>query len=155
MIGRLSVPQGTSLHPGSFGGPPEYFLGVEGSALGSGSGRGSGGGFGDALIRAHAYARAGLLNVVQLTGGMLTKAFALHFACTLPAGHTINLVDQYADDITGEQISIDGGTSPVHEGPGLGVEIDEKKVLELHAAMPKTGAWPNPRHEHDGGIADY
>ncbi len=89
------------------------------------------GGFGDALIRAHAYARAGLLNVFQLTGGMLTKAFALHFACTLPAGHTINLVDQYADDITDDVIDIDSGTSPVPEGPGLGIAVDEHKIREL------------------------
>lgn len=91
------------------------------------------GGFGDALIRSHAYARAGLLNVVQLTGGMLTKAFALHFACTLPAGHTINLVDQYADDVTGDVISIDAGSSPVPEGAGLGVSVDEERVAQLAA----------------------
>ena len=47
------------------------------------------------------------------------------------------------------------GYASLPEGPGLGVEIDEKKVLELHAKMPKTGAWPNPRHERDGGVADY
>ena len=89
------------------------------------------GGFGDALIRGHAYARAGLLNVVQLTGGMLTKAFALHFACTLPKGHTINLVDQYEDDVTQDVIPIDGGSSPVPDGPGLGVEVDEEALAEL------------------------
>ena len=99
------------------------------------------GGFGDALIRAHAYARAGLLNVFQLTGGMLTKSFALHFASTLPAGHTINLVDQYADDITADVIDIDGGSSPVPDGPGLGIQVDEERIRELServaSAMPR------------------
>ena len=89
------------------------------------------GGFGDALVRGHAYARAGLLNVVQLTGGMLTKAFALHFACTLPKGHTINLVDQYEDDVTRQVIPVDAGSSPVPEGPGLGIEVDEEALAEL------------------------
>jgi len=29
-------------------------------------------------------------------------------------------------------------------------------VLQMHAKMPgKPGGWPNPRHEKDGGIADY
>ncbi len=89
------------------------------------------GGFGDALIRGHAYARAGAYNVIQLTGGMLTKAFALHFASTLPTGHTINLVDQYEDDVTHQVIPIDSGSSPVPDGPGLGIEVDEELLREL------------------------
>ncbi|MFP6886460.1 MAG: mandelate racemase/muconate lactonizing enzyme family protein [Opitutales bacterium] len=47
------------------------------------------------------------------------------------------------------------GYASLPQGPGLGVEIDEKKVLALHKKMPKTSGWPNPRHEHDGAIADY
>ena len=58
--------------------------------------------------------------------------------------------------VTGGKTDADkDGYASLPEGPGLGVEIDEKKVLELHAKMPKTGAWPNPRHERDGGVADY
>ena len=42
------------------------------------------------------------------------------------------------------------------QGPGLGVEIDEKKVMEIHPKKPtKPTGWPRPRHEKDGGIADY
>ena len=48
------------------------------------------------------------------------------------------------------------GYASLPQGPGLGIEIDEKKVLALHAKMPtKPGSWPNPRHEKDGSTADY
>ncbi len=48
------------------------------------------------------------------------------------------------------------GYASLPQGPGLGVEIDEKKVMELHKKMPaKPGGWPSPRHEKDGSIADY
>ena len=48
------------------------------------------------------------------------------------------------------------GYASLPQGPGLGVEIDEKKVLQMHAKMPtKPGGWPNPRHEKDGSTADY
>jgi len=48
------------------------------------------------------------------------------------------------------------GYASLPEGPGLGVEIDEKKLLAQHAKMPtKLGKWPNPRHEKDGATADY
>jgi galactonate dehydratase len=48
------------------------------------------------------------------------------------------------------------GYASLPEGPGLGVEIDEEKLLAQHAKMPKKfGKWPNPRHEKDGSTADY
>ena len=48
------------------------------------------------------------------------------------------------------------GYASLPQGPGLGVEIDEKKVMEIHAKKPtKPTGWPSPRHEKDGGIADY
>ena len=48
------------------------------------------------------------------------------------------------------------GYASLPQGPGLGVEIDEKKVLQIHAKKPtKPSGWPDPRHEKDRGIADY
>ena len=90
------------------------------------------GGFGDALIRGFAYGKANVQTVVQLTGGTLTKAMALHLSAVLPTvGHTINLDDQYEDDIVKERIEIAEGSSPVPEAPGLGVEVDEQALAEL------------------------
>ena len=90
------------------------------------------GGFGDALNRGFAYGKANVQTVVQLTGGTLTKAMALHLSAVLPTvGHTINLDDQYEDDIVKERIEIAEGSSPVPEAPGLGVEVDEQALAEL------------------------
>ena len=47
------------------------------------------------------------------------------------------------------------GYASLPQGPGLGVEIDQQTVDKMHAKMPKNGGWPNPRHNHDGAIADY
>ena len=43
------------------------------------------------------------------------------------------------------------GYASLPQRPGLGVEIDQQTVDK----MPKNGGWPNPRHNHDGAIADY
>ncbi len=47
------------------------------------------------------------------------------------------------------------GYASLPQGPGLGVDIDQLTVDKMHAKLPKNGNWPNPRHERDGGIADY
>ena len=47
------------------------------------------------------------------------------------------------------------GYASLPQGPGRGVEIDQQTVDKMHAKMPKNGGWPNPRHNHDGAIADY
>lgn len=95
------------------------------------------GGFGDALFRGFAYGKANVQAVVQLTGGTLTKALAMHLGAVLPtAGHSINLDDQYEEDITTKRIQISGGCSPVPEGPGLGFDVDEEKLARLAAVGP-------------------
>ena len=38
-------------------------------------------------------------------------------------------------------------------GPGLGVEVDEKRLAEL-AAQPQSYKWPGRTHP-DGSVADY
>ncbi len=79
--------------------------------------------------------------LLQLTGGTLTKALALHLAAVLPTatGHSIHLDDQYDDDITEVRIAVTGGASKVPDGPGLGVEVDEDALAHLAeraAAVP-------------------
>ena len=95
------------------------------------------GGFGDALVRGLAYGKANLQVVVQLTGGTLAKALAMHLSAVLPTvAHSINLDDQYEDDAARQPIAIEEGSSPVPEGPGLGVEVDEAVVRRLAARAP-------------------
>jgi L-alanine-DL-glutamate epimerase-like enolase superfamily enzyme len=93
---------------------------------------------GGTLARGHACAQANVSTVLQLTGGTLTKALALHMAAVLPnVSHTINLDDQCEEDATGVRIEIAEGSSPVPEAPGLGYEVDEQLVKKL-AANPTT-----------------
>ena len=93
---------------------------------------------GGTLARGFACAEANVSTVLQLTGGTLTKAMALHMAAVLPnISHTVNLDDQYAQDATGQRIEVCEGSSPVPEAPGLGFEVDEEMVKQL-AANPST-----------------
>ena len=90
------------------------------------------GGLGDAYARGLAYGKANVQTVIQLTGGTLTKAMAMHLAAVLPtAGHSINLDDQYEEDVVAQRLEIIEGCSPVPEGPGLGVEVDERLLQAL------------------------
>ena len=90
---------------------------------------------GDTLISGFACARANVQVLLQLTGGTLAKALALHMAAVLPTatGHSIHLDDQYEDDITRERIDVAAGFSPVPDGPGLGVDVDEDALARLAA----------------------
>jgi hypothetical protein len=93
---------------------------------------------GDMLARGIAYSQLNVQTTLQLTGGTLTKALALHVAAVLPSatGHSINLDDQYEEDITTERIPVTDGFSPVPNGPGLGFEVDEKALARFAANRP-------------------
>jgi hypothetical protein len=56
--------------------------------------------------------------------------------------HSVNLDDQYEDDITTERIPVVEGSSPVPDGPGLGYEVDEDALARLAANKPT----PVPKH---------
>ena len=100
-------------------------------------------GIGNSIRRGLAAAAAGLSTVIQMTGGTLSKALAMHLGAVIPnVSHSTNLDDQYAEDATGTRLEISEGSTPVPEGPGLGVEVDEKILTEL-AARPKSEL---PRH---------
>jgi hypothetical protein len=92
---------------------------------------------GGTLARGLACAGANVSTVMQLTGGTLTKALALHMAAVLPnLSHSISLDDQYEEDATGQWIEVIEGSSPVPETPGLGFEVDEQIATRLAANAP-------------------
>lgn len=95
-------------------------------------------GIGDSLVRGFAYGKANVQTIIQLTGGTLTKALAMHMAAVLPTmtGHSINLDDQYEEDVVRERIPVIEGYSPVPEGPGLGIEVDEDALARVAANLP-------------------
>ena len=97
-----------------------------------------GGPIGDTVQRGIAAARANMQVIMQLTGGTLMKAMTLHLMAVLPtaSAHSINLDDQYAEDITTERIPVDEGFSPVPEGPGLGFEVDEAMLRKVASNAP-------------------
>jgi len=100
-------------------------------------------GIGLSIKRGFACAEANVSTVIQLTGGTLTKAMALHLGAVLPnVSHSINLDDQYEEDVTGKRIEIAEGSSPVPEAPGLGIDVDEQALVRI-AATPPTVV---PRH---------
>jgi len=94
-----------------------------------------GGGIGRTLISGFAYARANMQALIQQSGNSLMKALTLHQAAVLPTAsvHIVTLDDQYDEDITTEKIPVIAGSSPVPEGPGLGVEIDEDALAAAAA----------------------
>jgi hypothetical protein len=90
------------------------------------------------LQRGFACAQLNLSTVIQLTGGTLSKAMAMHLGAVLPnVSHSTNLDDQYEEDVTGGRLEIAEGSSPVPKGPGLGVEVDEAE-LERISQTPAT-----------------
>ena len=100
-------------------------------------------GIGTSFKRGFAAAAAELSTVIQLTGGTLSKALAMHLGAVLPnVSHSVNLDDQYAEDVTGGRLEVDEGSTPVPEAPGLGVEVDENMLRQL-AERPKS---EKPRH---------
>ena len=94
-----------------------------------------GGSIGDTLTTGQMFSKANIRTLIQITGGTLTKAVALHMAAVLPSctGHSIDLDDQYDEDITTERIPVVEGFSPVPEAPGLGFEVDEDALARLAA----------------------
>ncbi|HEX2324193.1 MAG TPA: enolase C-terminal domain-like protein [Chloroflexota bacterium] len=132
---RVRIP--LIMHPTPLGGFQEAHLGLADAYMSNGQ-------IGLTLRRGGAWEAAGAGGLLQITGGTLTKALAMHLAAVIPACtmHTVNLDDQYEDDITTERIPVAAGTSPVPDGPGLGMEVDEDALARL-AATPPT---PVPRH---------
>ena len=92
-----------------------------------------GGSMFETLATGFALGKANTQVILQFEGGTLGKAMAMHMAAVLPThtAHSINLDDQYAEDITTETIPVIEGSSPVPEGPGLGFDVDEDAITRL------------------------
>ncbi len=127
---KTSIP--LLMHVPQLGGGPEIVLGcADLYMLGEH-------GLGMSVKRGFACAEVNVSTVIQLTGGTLCKAMALHLGAVIPnVSHTVNLDDQYGEDVTGGRIEVADGSSPVPEGPGLGVEVDEEELVRI-AGNPKT-----------------
>jgi L-alanine-DL-glutamate epimerase-like enolase superfamily enzyme len=94
-----------------------------------------GGSIGDTMAIGMAMAKANVQTILQFEGGTLGKAMAMHMAAVLPThtAHSINLDDQYEEDITTERIPVIDGCSPVPDGIGLGYEVDEDSLARVAA----------------------
>jgi L-alanine-DL-glutamate epimerase-like enolase superfamily enzyme len=125
------------MHVPPLGGVQEMLLGAADAYM-------SGGQIGATLQRGAAFSAANIPLLLQLTGGTLTKALALHLAAVIPACtiHSVNLDEQYEDDITTSRIPVVEGSSPVPDAPGLGYEVDDDALARL-ASNPPT---PVPQH---------
>ncbi|MDP6506946.1 MAG: enolase C-terminal domain-like protein, partial [Planctomycetota bacterium] len=97
-----------------------------------------GGCIGQTLTSGSAFAASNIPVLLQITGGTLTKALAVHLAAVLPTAtmHSVNIDDQYEEDITTERFPVVEGASPVPETPGLGFEVDEEALADLSSREP-------------------
>ena len=128
---KTSIP--LVMHVPQLGGGPEIMYGCADLYM-----IGENDSLGGTLVRGFTCSEANVSTVLQLTGGTLTKAMALHMAAVIPnVSHTINLDDQCEEDATGQRIEVAEGCSPVPDGPGLGYEVDEE-ILARMAATPAT-----------------
>jgi hypothetical protein len=75
------------------------------------------------------------------------KALTMHMAAVLPTAtaHSINLDDQYEEDITTERIPVIEGFSPVPDGVGLGFEVDDEAITRFAASSNTPLASRQPR----------
>ncbi len=106
-----------------------------------------GGNIGDTLMQGFAYGKANMPTIVQQSGGTLMKALTMHMAAVFPTGtaHSINLDDQYEEDITIGRVPVVEGSSPVTESPGLGYEVDDDAISRFAANKNKPWASERPR----------
>ncbi len=96
---------------------------------------------------------------LQMVGTGLTTALAAHLGAVLPFAQwpAVTCLNNYADDLLVEPLTIGGGYLKVPEGPGLGVEVDESALVR-HAMQPPyrieypkallSVVWPHGRVMH-------
>ena len=82
---------------------------------------------------------------LQMVGTGLTTALSLHLGSVLPMAQwpAVNCLNNYADDLLVEPLTIAGGYVQVPEGPGLGIEIDEAALARYRMQPPYE--LPKPR----------
>lgn len=96
---------------------------------------------------------------LQMVGTGLTTALSVHLGAVLTFAQwpSVNCMNNYADDLLAEPLTIQGGYAKVPEGPGLGVQIDEEALarykMEPPYELPKprlllSVVWPGGRVMH-------
>ncbi len=82
---------------------------------------------------------------IQMVGTGLTTALSLHLGAALPFAQwpAVNVMNNYADDLLVEPLTIQGGYGRVPEAPGLGITVDEEAIQRYRMEPPYE--FPKPR----------
>ncbi|HLK61315.1 MAG TPA: mandelate racemase/muconate lactonizing enzyme family protein [Chthonomonadaceae bacterium] len=100
---------------------------------------------------------------LQLVGTGLTTTLSAHLGAVLPFAQwpSVNCLNNYADDLLAEPLTIKGGYVRVPEAPGLGVTVDEEALtnyrMEPPFELPRprlllSVVWPGGRVVHYAGM---
>ena len=100
---------------------------------------------------------------LQLVGTGLTTALSVHLGAVLPFAQwpSVNCLNNYADDLLAEPLTIQGGYAKVPEAPGLGLPIDEEALVRYKMEPPHefpkprlilSVVWPGGRVMHYSGM---
>ncbi len=83
---------------------------------------------------------------LQMVGTGLTTTLSAHLGAVLPFAQwpSVNCMNNYADDLLAEPLTIQGGYVRVPEAPGLGIQVDEE-ALTRYKAEP---FYDPPREKH-------
>ena len=83
---------------------------------------------------------------LQLVGTGITAAYAAHLGAVLLHAQlpSITCHELFASDLLSERIAVVDGYMPVPDGPGLGVEVDEKALETYRVAA----AAPSPKQRY-------
>ncbi|MDZ4718593.1 MAG: mandelate racemase/muconate lactonizing enzyme family protein [Roseiflexaceae bacterium] len=82
---------------------------------------------------------------LQLVGTGITTAFSAHLGAVLPFAQwpSVNCMNNYADDMLADPLTIQGGFVKTPELPGLGIEIDQHALMRYRMQPPYEH--PQPR----------
>jgi hypothetical protein len=82
---------------------------------------------------------------LQMVGTGLTTTLSAHLGAVLPFAQwpAVNCMNNYADDLLREPLTIQGGFVKVPDAPGLGIEIDEEALTRYKMEPPYE--FPPPR----------
>ena len=93
---------------------------------------------GQAIMVAGVSEQAGLPFMLQQAGGQINQAFLAHEVAVFRGASIdhVNLAHLWTDDVTTTRANVVDGTIPVPKGPGLGLELDQRK-LDRYARAPR------------------
>lgn len=82
---------------------------------------------------------------LQMVGTGLTTTMSLHLGAVLTFAQwpSVNCLNNYADDLLAEPLTIQGGFARVPEAPGLGIQVDEEALTRYRMQPPFE--FPKPR----------